>query len=146
MSRSLRYLQIFQGKNSRKIPPIDFNRSEISDIVTLVRNSWCSCRVYKETEIRGFFILQKRQSATFVQHNEATSSFSDVLLRFVDSCLLSQTKVPFTPGVSDASKMTLWDRSEINSIVLVLYSKHLPEVSTSMFWKGVAKYFGATPL
>ena len=38
MSRSLRYSQIFQGKNSGKIPPIDFNRSEISDIVTLVRN------------------------------------------------------------------------------------------------------------
>ena len=33
MSRSLRYSQIFQGKNSGKIPPIDFNRSEISDIV-----------------------------------------------------------------------------------------------------------------
>ena len=38
MSRSLRYLQIFQGKNSRKIPPIDFNKSEISDIVALVQN------------------------------------------------------------------------------------------------------------
>ena len=38
MSRSLRYLQIFQGKNSGKIPPIDFNRSEITDIVALVQN------------------------------------------------------------------------------------------------------------
>ena len=35
MSRSLRYLQIFQGKKSGKIPPIDFNRSEISDIVRI---------------------------------------------------------------------------------------------------------------
>ena len=46
MSRSLRYSQIFQGKNSRKIPPIDFKRSEISDIVALVRNFLCSCRVW----------------------------------------------------------------------------------------------------
>ena len=38
MSRSLRYLQIFQGKNSGKIPSFDFNGSEITDIVTLVRN------------------------------------------------------------------------------------------------------------
>ena len=38
MSRPLRYLQIFQGKNFGKIPPIDFNRSEISDIIALVRN------------------------------------------------------------------------------------------------------------
>ena len=37
MPRSLRYLQIFQGKNSIKIPAIDFNRSEISDIVALVQ-------------------------------------------------------------------------------------------------------------
>ena len=47
MLRSLRYLQILQGKNSWKIPPIDFNRSEISDIVALVRNFWCSCGVHQ---------------------------------------------------------------------------------------------------
>ena len=45
MLRSLRYLQIFQGKYPRKIPPIDFNRSEISDVSISVRNFWCSCRV-----------------------------------------------------------------------------------------------------
>ena len=38
MSRSLRYSQIIQEKNSGKIPPIDFNTSEITDIVALVRN------------------------------------------------------------------------------------------------------------
>ena len=38
MLRSLRYSQIFEGKNSGKIPPIDFNRSEITEIVALVRN------------------------------------------------------------------------------------------------------------
>ena len=36
MLRSMKYLQIFQGKKSGKIPPIDFNRSEISDIIALV--------------------------------------------------------------------------------------------------------------
>ena len=38
MLRSLRYSQIFQGKNSGNIPPIDFNGLEISDIVALVQN------------------------------------------------------------------------------------------------------------
>ena len=40
MLRCVRYLQIFQGKNPRKNPPINFNY-----IVILVRNSWSSCRV-----------------------------------------------------------------------------------------------------
>ena len=46
MLRCLRYLQMFQGKNPWKILPIDFNRSEITDIVILVWNSWSSCRVH----------------------------------------------------------------------------------------------------
>ena len=45
MLRHLSYLRIFQGKNPRIIPHVDFNRSEITDIVILVRNWWCSCRV-----------------------------------------------------------------------------------------------------
>ena len=35
MLRCLRYLWIFQGKNPSKTPPIDFNRSEITDIVII---------------------------------------------------------------------------------------------------------------
>ena len=38
MLRCLRYLQIFQGEDPRKILPIDFDGSEIIDIVILAWN------------------------------------------------------------------------------------------------------------
>ena len=47
MLRCLRYLQMFQGKNPWKNLPIDI-RSEITDIVILVRNFWISCRVQRK--------------------------------------------------------------------------------------------------
>ena len=51
MLRCLRYLQIFQGKNPRQIPPIDFNGSEIIEIVILAWNQWCSCRTSKTKKV-----------------------------------------------------------------------------------------------
>ena len=38
--------------------PIDFNRSEITDMVILVRNFWCSFKVQRPPETEGLHEIQ----------------------------------------------------------------------------------------
>ena len=68
MLRCLRYLQIFQGKNPRKIWPIDFNRSESTDIVILVPNWCCSYRVYPHDLTYNFYHLHLKEDGRLCFH------------------------------------------------------------------------------
>ena len=65
----LRYLQMFQGKNPWKILPIDFNRSEITDIVLLV---WSSCRV-KNYQVKDIWLYYESYNKEFKQLDYAHS-------------------------------------------------------------------------
>ena len=130
MPRCLWILWIFQRKNLIQIPPIDFTRSEITDIVVLVRNWWCFYRVPQQmvvifVPVCEFHVPACTKSPIWRSDIATFFPFSSVTLADCAKQLLSQPQTQHVPRV-----VLLQQDPEHQSS----QSRHCESQSSSLYW------------